>query len=28
VKGNSKKHFKANKRLAKGKRNNPEDDDY
>jgi large subunit GTPase 1 len=26
--GNSKKHFKANKRLAKGKRNNPEDDDY
>ncbi|EKV10792.1 Ribosome biogenesis GTPase Lsg1, putative [Penicillium digitatum] len=30
VKGNigSKKHFKANKRLAKSKRNNPEDDDY
>ncbi|CAI7668478.1 unnamed protein product [Penicillium discolor] len=30
VKGSnsSKKHFKANKRLAKGKRNNPEDDDY
>ncbi|CAG7940925.1 unnamed protein product [Penicillium nalgiovense] len=28
VKGNSKKHFKANKRLAKGKRNNPEEDDY
>jgi len=26
--GNSKKHFKANKRRAKGKRNNPEDDDY
>lgn len=26
--GNSKKHFKANKRQAKGKRNNPEDDDY
>ena len=30
VKGNTgtKKHFKANKRLAKGKRNNPVDDDY
>ncbi|KAJ5804022.1 uncharacterized protein N7518_000325 [Penicillium psychrosexuale] len=30
VKGNTgtKKHFKANKRLAKGKRNNPADDDY
>ncbi|KAJ5851597.1 uncharacterized protein N7529_010982 [Penicillium soppii] len=26
--GNSKKHFKGNKRRAKGKRNNPEDDDY
>ncbi|KAJ5165369.1 uncharacterized protein N7500_007199 [Penicillium coprophilum] len=26
--GNSKKHFKANKRQAKAKRNNPEDDDY
>ncbi|KAJ5958303.1 uncharacterized protein N7479_005453 [Penicillium vulpinum] len=30
VKGNTntKKHFKANKRMAKAKRNNPEDDDY
>ncbi|KAJ5795098.1 Ribosome biogenesis GTPase Lsg1 [Penicillium paradoxum] len=26
--GNSKKHFKGNKRQAKSKRNNPEDDDY
>ncbi|KAJ5345313.1 hypothetical protein N7452_003317 [Penicillium brevicompactum] len=26
--GNSKKHFKGNKRRAKGKRNNPEEDDW